>query len=155
MELMEDLAPTRRGRNHRAGAGELPNDQEETMSKLARMAVDVMSIDFLHSRNISGRAALAALALAAVTAVIFLPAPRDAWAEEVPNVDARVVAVNIPGASALARSGRFSTCRHRELAPIRFPPNSHHTSNPAPCSTRTGSWSAARRTSVPRARSAW
>jgi len=47
MELMEDLAPTRRGRNHRAGAGELP------------------------------------------------------------NVDARVVAVNIPGASALAQIGTF------------------------------------------------
>ncbi len=53
------------------------------MSKLARMAVDVMSIDFLQSLNINCRAALAALALAA-TAVIFLPAPWDAWAEEVP-----------------------------------------------------------------------
>ncbi len=77
------------------------------MSKLARMAVDVMSIDFLQSRNIDGPVALAALVLAGITAVIFLPAPRDAWAEEVPNVDARVVAVNIPGASALAQIGTF------------------------------------------------
>ncbi len=76
-------------------------------SKLARMAVDVMSIDFLQSRNIDGPVALAALVLAGITAVIFLPAPRDAWADEVPNVDARVVAVNIPGASALAQIGTF------------------------------------------------
>jgi hypothetical protein len=49
------------------------------------MAVDVMSIDFLPSRNINGRAALAALALAAITAVISHAPPRDAWAEEVPS----------------------------------------------------------------------
>ncbi len=47
------------------------------------------------------------LALAAIAAVISHAAPRDAWAEEVPNVDARVVAVNIPGASALAQIGTF------------------------------------------------
>jgi hypothetical protein len=125
------------------------------MSKLARMAVDVMSIDFLQSLNINCRAALVALALAAITAVIFLPAPRDAWAEEVPNVDARVVAVNIPGASALAQMGTFlnvpppGACANP--IPTKFP--SHI--NPAQCSTRTGSWLAARRTSAPRERSAW
>jgi hypothetical protein len=77
------------------------------MSNLARMAVDEMSIGFLQSRNINGPAALAALALAAITAVISLSPPRDAWAKKVPNVDARVVAMNIPGASAVAQIGTF------------------------------------------------
>jgi hypothetical protein len=50
---------------------------------------------------------VAALVLATVLAVDSFAAPREDRAQEIPNIDARVVAENIPGASALAQVGTF------------------------------------------------
>jgi hypothetical protein len=72
---------------------------EGTMSKLARRLVAADAIPII----------MRAAALATVTfaAVHGLGAPRDARAQQIPNVAARVVAVGIPGASALAQVGTF------------------------------------------------
>jgi hypothetical protein len=80
------------------------------MSKLAdrSVAAHAMRIHFLRSRKIVGRAALVILALpAAIAAGDGLGALRAARAHEIPSIDARVVAVRIPGASALAQVGTF------------------------------------------------
>ena len=80
------------------------------MSKLARRrsAADAARIHFLRSQPIVGRAALAMLALAAgIAAIGGLAAPQGARAQGVPSLEARVVAVNIAGASALAQVGTF------------------------------------------------
>src|SRR5437762_10869945 len=52
-------------------------------------------------------AIVAALVLATALAVDAFAAPQADRAQEIPNIDARVVAVNIPGASALAQVGTF------------------------------------------------
>ena len=78
------------------------------MSKLARsrVAAGMMRIDCLRSK--SHRSGLAILVLAAGIAVAAsLAAPRAATAQGIPKIDANVVAVNIPGASALAQIGTF------------------------------------------------
>jgi hypothetical protein len=80
------------------------------MSKLARRrsAADAARIHFLRSQPIAGRAAQVMLALAAgIAAIGGLAAPQDARAQGVPSLEARVVAVNIPGASAVAQVGTF------------------------------------------------
>jgi hypothetical protein len=82
------------------------------MSKLARRrpAAQVTRIDFLRLEKISRRAALAILALVAGIAAGGGPAaPRLAKAQPIPGIAARVVALNIPGASALAQVGTFLT----------------------------------------------
>jgi len=53
------------------------------------------------------RTVLGIFALAAGIAVFVGGATRAAWAQTIPQVNARVVAVNIPGASAIAQVGTF------------------------------------------------
>src|SRR5947207_13532427 len=55
----------------------------------------------------SQSAIVVALVLATALAVDAFAAPREDRAQEIPNIDARVVAENIPGASALAQVGTF------------------------------------------------
>src|SRR5712691_11798948 len=48
------------------------------------------------------------IALAAGIAVVDgVAARRAAWAQAIPNLDARVIAINIPGASAVSQVGTF------------------------------------------------
>jgi len=71
-----------------------------------RVAADVVRIDFLRSRKIVGQAMLALLVLAGgIVVVSGVGSPRAAQAQAV--LDASVVAVNIPGASAVAQIGTF------------------------------------------------
>jgi hypothetical protein len=96
------------------------------MSKLGRrrVAADVTHIDFLQSRKITRFAALAMLGLAAgIAAVDALGAPREARAQEIPSLDARVVAVHIPGASALAQVGTFLNVPPPEACANPIPSN--------------------------------
>ncbi len=74
----------------------------------------------------------------------------EAQAQVVLGVNARVVAKNIPGASAIAQVGAFVTGGTLTRATLRFAPiqvqflaSSPPTSNPAQCWTRRGSWLAA------------
>ena len=93
------------------------------MPKLARRLVtaDVMRIDFRRLRKILGSAALAILALAAgITAGGGIGAPRPAEAQQITGLNARVVAINIPGASALAQVGDFLTGGCASPIPIKF-----------------------------------
>jgi hypothetical protein len=78
------------------------------MSKLARRRVvaGMMRIDCLRSK--SHRAVLAILILAAgIAAAASLGAPQAAASQRSPSINASLVAVNIPGASALAQVGTF------------------------------------------------
>jgi hypothetical protein len=65
--------------------------------------VAVLAMVFRSSQG----ALVAALVLATALAVDAFAAPQEDRAREIPNIDARVVAVNIPGASALAQVGTF------------------------------------------------
>ena len=60
-------------------------------------------------RQISRRMAVSVMALAGAFAVLNGdPAGRAAWAaQSVSNIDARLIAINIPGASAVAQVGTF------------------------------------------------
>jgi hypothetical protein len=80
------------------------------MSKLAvsRTAEDAMRVDFLRSRKAGRNGAATMLVLAAgIVALGGLAAPRTVGAEPVSRLAARVVAIGIPGASALAQIGTF------------------------------------------------
>jgi hypothetical protein len=79
------------------------------MSKFVRRpsAAEVMRVDCVRSPNINRPKALAGLALAVMTGLVVLAGPQVAAADEIPSLDARVVAVKIPGASALAQVGTF------------------------------------------------
>jgi hypothetical protein len=73
-----------------------------------RVAADVVRIDFLRSRKIVGQAMLALLVLAGgVVVVSGVGSPKAAQAQAIHLIDASVVAVNIPGASAVAQIGTF------------------------------------------------
>ena len=85
-------------------------------------AAETMHIDFLQPRKIKHRAAFAMLALAASIAAIDGAGMAPARAQQIPGIDAHVVAHNIPGASALAQVGTFlttSACGHP--IPTNFP----------------------------------
>jgi len=59
-------------------------------------------------RLISRRMAVSMMTLAAAIAVLDGDAaPRAAWARSSPSIDARLIAINIPGASAVAQVGTF------------------------------------------------
>jgi hypothetical protein len=93
------------------------------MPKSARRLVtaDVKRIDFRRLRKIFGSAALAILALSAgITAGGGVGAPRPAEAQQITGLDARVVAINIPGASALAQVGTFLTGGCASPIPSKF-----------------------------------
>src|SRR5579864_1409114 len=79
------------------------------MSTLARRRPPacVGRIDFLQSLKISRRPGLAMLALALGIAAVAAAGPPPVSAQAIPGIDARVVAVNIPGASAVAQIGTF------------------------------------------------
>jgi hypothetical protein len=63
--------------------------------------------DFI-MRLISRRMAVSMMTLAAAIAVLDGDAaPRAAWARSIPSIDARLIAINIPGASAVAQVGTF------------------------------------------------
>src|ERR1700719_4717381 len=97
-----------------------------------RVAADTRHTDFLEPRKIRHRAVLAILALAAgITAIDGAGTP-PARAQQIPGIDARIVAHNIPGAAT------------RSQAIFQ------RTSSPEPCSTPAASWSAARQTSARR-----
>src|ERR1700730_18141919 len=87
-----------------------------------RVEADTRHIDFFEPRKIRHRAVLAILALAAgITAIDGAGTP-PARAQQILGIDARIVAHNIPGASALAQVGTFlttSACGHP--LPSNFP----------------------------------
>ena len=90
-------------------------------------------------RQISRHTALGIMTLAAGIAVVDGDATwRAARAREVTDIDARVVAINIPGASAISRLARFLTCRRLGPVQTRFPPSSPHSSNRAQYWIRSG-----------------
>ena len=61
-----------------------------------RVAADARHIDFLQPRKIRHRAVLAMLALAAGIAAIDGAGTPPARAQQIPSIDARIVARNIP-----------------------------------------------------------
>jgi hypothetical protein len=80
-----------------------------------------MRIDFRRLRKIFGSAALAVLALSAgIKAGGGIGAQRRGEAQQITGLDARVVAINIPGASALAQVGTFLTGGCASPIPSKF-----------------------------------
>jgi hypothetical protein len=70
-------------------------------------------------RQISRRMAVSIITLAAAIAVLDGDAaPRAAWARSIPSIDARLIAINIPGASAVAQVGTFLNNRDACARPI-------------------------------------
>src|SRR5262245_65220711 len=75
------------------------------------------------------RTALGILALAAGIAVLVGEATRATWAQAITQIDARVIAVNIPGASSIAQVGTFipgpptpfGSCTLPHPIPTNFP----------------------------------
>jgi len=76
------------------------------MSKMAfrHGAANARCVELVQTQNIYR--VLAVWALAVMMGLIVLP-PREAEADEIFSLDARVVAQDIPGASALAQVGTF------------------------------------------------
>jgi len=76
-----------------------------------------------------GRTVLGILALAAGIAVLVGEATRATWAQAITQIDARVIAVNIPGASSIAQVGTFipgpptpfGSCTLPHPIPTNFP----------------------------------
>ena len=92
----------------------------------------------------------------AIGAGMTLVSGSTAAGQAIQSLNARVVAINIPGASAIAQIGTFLTCQPRRThAQIRYPQQvSHVHHNRARCWIRTASWSAADRISARRSPSA-
>ena len=87
-----------------------------------RAAADARHIAFCRPRKTGHRAVLAMLALAAGIAAVDGAGAAPTRAQQIPGIDARIVAHNIPGASALAQVGTFlttSACGHP--IPSNFP----------------------------------
>src|SRR5205823_5274122 len=78
-------------------------------------AADARQIAFFRPGKIGHRAVLAILALTAGIAAVDGGGAPSAAAQQIPGIDARIVAHNIPGASTLAQVGTFlttSACGH-------------------------------------------
>ena len=101
-----------------------------------------------------------ALGLLVVAALAGEERVAGARAQPVPGVNARVVATNIPGASAIAQVGTFVTGGTSDLGRPNLRQSKSDsaqvpvTSNPARSWTRHASWLAARRISARRCRPA-
>ncbi len=95
------------------------------------------------------------MVLAAVTAVVGGDAVwQVARAQAVTRIDARVIAVNIPGASAISQVGTFLNNAAAGMRTSNSHPVPHIHPYRAQCWIRTEFWSAAGRTSAPRSPSA-
>jgi hypothetical protein len=85
------------------------DDQQDRMSNSARCraALVAMRVDLLRSQKITGRGASVRLALAVGIAVMVGLGALSADARAIPGIPARVVAIKIPGVSAVAQIGTF------------------------------------------------